>query len=155
MKRIFRVLTLGFAGTILLMACSKSDSPEKDTEAPTIEFTKPLLDGTTNYSKGVEMGLNATFKDNKELSKCVVTIEYLDQSIESVSLKGFGSPWAPAENEESYEIDLSGETEITVTENLFDEAIEMNCLGGAYQLKFVVTDKEGNELTTTVDVTIQ
>nr|WP_319398323.1 DUF4625 domain-containing protein [uncultured Carboxylicivirga sp.] len=154
MKRIFRIFTLGFASTILLMACSKSDSPEKDTEAPTIEFTKPLLDGTTNYSKGVEMGLNATFKDNKELSKCVVTIEYLDQSIESASLKGFGSPWAPAENNESYEIDLSGETE-TVNANLFDEAIEMNCLGGAYQLKFVVTDKEGNELITNVDVTIQ
>ena len=155
MNKIIRLLPLTLLLVLLSVSCSKSnDDPGPDITVPTIEFTKPNADGTTSYTRGLPMDLNATFKDDRALSKCIVTITYTEESPKTV-LKGIGSPWAPAELGDQFTIDFTGEKEKVVSVDLFDDPIEAACLGGKYTLKFVVTDKTGNELTKLVDVTLQ
>lgn len=154
MKKIINVLTVGILLITLSNSCKKSEDPKPDEEAPTIEFTKPSMDGSTEYSRGLPMDFSATFRDNKALKECVVTISYNYETTSSV-LKGIGSPWAPAELGEQFTIEFDGETEKTVATNLFDDDIEISCLSGSYTLTFVVEDKSGNLFTTTVDVSIE
>ncbi|MCU4164596.1 DUF4625 domain-containing protein [Carboxylicivirga caseinilyticus] len=153
MKKLINVLTLSLLVS-LLISCKKSEDPKPDTEAPTIEFVKPVSNGSTSYSRGLPMDLSATFKDNSALSECVVTISYHATSTSNV-LKGIGSPWAPAETGEQFVISFNGEKEKVVSTNLFEDDIEIACLSGNYTLTFVVTDKSLNKYTTTVDITLE
>lgn len=136
-------------------SCGGSDSdPVADTEAPTIEFVKPNIDGSTSFSRGTPMDVDLTFKDNMGLEKCVVTITYPIQASTSELLKGIGSPWQPAENGEEFTIEFDGETEKQVTTDLFTDPIEVSCLSGTYVLTFVLEDTSANTATETITVTI-
>jgi len=154
MKKIINVLTVGILLLTFASSCKKNDDPKPDVEAPTIEFAKPSLDGSTAYSRGFSMDFSATFRDNKALKQCVVTISY-NPEVTTSMLKGIGSPWTPVQTEEQFSIEFDGEKEKVVSVNLFDDDIEIACLSGSYTLTFAVEDESENKFTTTVDITIE
>jgi len=152
-KNITKALALSllFVG---MVACG-SDSEGPDTEGPSVVITTPNT--TDTYTKGSNLPLVATFKDNRGLKDCQITIEYVGAIPGSTVLKGIGTPWAPAETGAIHKITFNEEKSKDINEpQLFDQAIEAACLSGIYKLTFVITDaaEEPNQTTETIDIKI-
>ncbi len=156
MNKMIKLLPIALLVMAFTFSCKKSDpDPGPDTTAPTVEFTKPNADGTTKYSRGSSMDLDAVFKDDRALKSCTITISY-NAAAPSTALKGIGTPWTPAEDGSQHVISFNGETEKEEkVAMLFDQEIEAACLAGSYTLKFVMLDKTDNKSEKLVDITIE
>jgi len=144
------VLSISFAG------CGKDDE-KPDTEGPILDLSDEKSDPFENrtYTRGGALPLNATFKDASGMKSCAVTITYNDVAPKT-QLKGIGSPWTPAENEDvdnlSFEGKKGGET--ITKEQLFGQNIEAACLGGIYTITFDMEDMVGNKSQKKVNINI-
>lgn len=133
-------------------------APEPDTEKPTVTFAKPKADGSTSYTKGSALDIDATFADNDGLAECEITITY-NETAPIAGLKGITDPWKKASNgsePDTHTITFNGEKtkQVEITQ-LFGEDIEQECKGGSYTLTFIFKDKSDNSATEKVDVTIE
>lgn len=150
-------LTKTFALCLLVfatIACGGGDDGP-DTQGPTVEITTPNT--TEIYKRGEALPLVATFNDNRGLKDCKITIEYISGLPGSAELKGVGSPWSPAENNEVHTISFNGSKSQDVNEaQLFKEPIEAACLSGIYRLTFTMSDNatEPNVSTETIEIKI-
>jgi hypothetical protein len=148
-KKITKTLALSFL-LFGVFACG-SDSEGPDKEGPSVDITTP--NETETYKRGSALPLNAKFTDNKELSKCTITITYVENSSKAAQLKGIGTPWSATEGDPEVITFTEKKEEVVTRDMLFGEPIEAACLGGDYKLTFVMTDAEGNE--TTKEITIK
>lgn len=152
-KNLTKILALGMVVFSLVACGGGSDGP--DTEAPTISISKP--NSTDLNKRGSDLPLIATFKDNRGLDKCVITIEFQGVTPKQAILKGIDTPWAPAENNEKHEIIFNSEKTADVNETqLFNMPIENSCSSGTYTLTFTITDtaEEPNTTVETLDIQI-
>ncbi|MCU4173533.1 DUF4625 domain-containing protein [Carboxylicivirga sp. N1Y90] len=162
MNKFFKII---FPIAIILLgltvSCGGSDDPAPtppDTEKPTVTFTKPNASGSTSYTKGAALDIDATFADNDGLAECKITITY-NEATPSAGLKGITDPWKKATNGSDpgeHVVTFNGEKSKKVEiSQLFNENIETECKGGSYTLTFDFKDKSGNEAIEKVDVTIE
>lgn len=156
MNKIIKLLPIALMALVIISGCKKKEEdPGPDTTKPTVEFSKPSADGSTSYTRGTGMDLDAVFRDDRALKNCTITIRYNDPVPAKAELKGIGTPWTPAEEGTEFIITFNSETEKRVQEAmLFDQDIEASCLTGSYTLKFVILDKSDNKSEKLVDVTI-
>ncbi len=147
--------TLAFGLVLLGMVACGGGSDGPDTAAPTVMITTPNTVDT--YTRGSDLPLVATFKDNRGLKRCVITIEYVGAVPGIAALKGVDTPWAPAETEAEHVINFydSKEKDVNVAQ-LFDMPIEAACTGGVYRLTFTISDnaETPNVATETLDIKI-
>ena len=111
----------------------------QDEIAPTVKITSP---NTTNlYKRGTDLRLVARFKDNGVLKNCKITIKYISALPGFLNLKGIGSPWSPAENNDVHTLIFNGSHDKKVNvKQLFDVPIEAACLSGIYRLTLITSD---------------
>lgn len=153
MKNMFKSLFVVILVSLLSLnvGCKKSKDEGPDTEKPTVTFVSPVASGS--YNRGANLPLDATFKDNKALKKCTVSLDYNGTIPGTSNLKsatGIEDPWTPADDV----ITFTGLKEETITKNLFGQAIEGACAPGSYTLTYVIEDEAGNSNTVEVDITI-
>ncbi|WP_430811169.1 MULTISPECIES: DUF4625 domain-containing protein [unclassified Carboxylicivirga] len=148
---------------VLTMAACGGGSDDKkegpDTTAPTVSITSPTAGQAFEKSNGqTNVPFVAAFSDNKGLGKCTITIEYLDALPGSAQLKGFATPWKPAEEPKmEHTLQFNGEKTKEVNEaQLFGIPIEAACLSGNYRLTIVFNDNAEvpNEAIETIDIQI-
>ncbi|TRX70346.1 DUF4625 domain-containing protein [Carboxylicivirga sp. M1479] len=138
---------------LLSLGCSKEESKPDDKQAPTVEIITPIADAI--YARGNFLTLQATFADNEGLKNCIAIIDYIDEIADSPGLKSVRFPWKPALDGVEYTIDLNGSNELHVNENLFGDAIDFDCLEGAYILHLSIEDINGNTAQEDIEIFIQ
>lgn len=145
---IISTVLLSFA----LVSCGKDDE-KPDTDPPTVELRDPFENKT--YNRGAALPLDVTFSDKSGMKSCVVSITYNDVA-PATQLKGIGTPWAPAENNETDDLVIKGTKggETVTKAKLFDQNIEAACLGGSYTITFDMEDNVGNKSQKTVTIVI-
>ena len=149
---MIKTLTKGLAlGFLLITAVScGSDDEGPDTEAPTVTIQTPAAG--QDFAKGAAIPLKATFKDNKALSKCTVSLTFNAAPVSGNALKGISDPYAP----EDAIITLSGTEDPKELTNIFATKIDALCKSGDYTLSFVVEDATGNKSKAkTLDIIIR
>ncbi len=141
MKEITKTLVIVFL-IAFTYACG-GDDEEPDTKAPEITIIIPVVN--QEFGKGGVIPLKAVFKDDRELSKCTVSLSFN-------ALKGISDPYAPKD----IVIPLSGSTDNKDLDNIFTTPIDELCKSGSYTIVFIIEDAAGNVSDKkTVDISIQ
>lgn len=144
--------------TILLAACSGSDSIEIDEEKPTIsiDYTDGFPQGCTSLTKGETYNFRAMVTDNQELAAYSIDIHHNfdhhthDDQVAECSLEDTKTAVNPLIFIENYTIEEGGTNyEINVSITVPDDVDT-----GDYHCAFSVTDATGWQSRTSVDIKI-